>query len=275
MSDTPYSLTTGGTSIVFILVLFALIQYIYNKLYYSSTWYEQSLYQDFVESISGIIFRSKKYSLYRHIKWLSATKNPLTSVGNVSLSVAGQVVPATQGQNANSILLAWSWYFENSIRFDYMTDSFALLNRLDSVLKWDVIDTAEVATSSQDVGNSIIIPIVLTVIAVFFGFSAGPALIIPLLIWAAIIIGLIVWYVSTKRYILERDRVISEYGIIYRVRQTILYKKFNFIEKYQGFFGKIFKNGVLSIYTLWSSSRDMVFSDVDKFTEIYDLLKKD
>lgn len=156
-----------------------------------------------------------------------------------------------------------------------MTDSFALLNRLDSVLKWDVIDTAEVATSSQDVGNSIIIPIVLTVIAVFFGFSAGPALIIPLLIWAAIIIGLIVWYVSTKRYILERDRVISEYGIIYRVRQTILYKKFNFIEKYQGFFGKIFKNGVLSIYTLWSSSRDMVFSDVDKFTEIYDLLKKD
>ncbi len=276
MSDVPFSLTAGGTSIALILVILVVIQYLYNKLYYSSTWYEQSLYQDFVESISGIIFRSKKYSLYRHIKWLSATKNPLTSVGNVSLSVAGQVMPAMQWQNANSILLTRSGYFENSIWFDYMADSFALLDRLDSVLKWDAIDTAEVATSTQDVGNSIIIPVVLTVIAVFFGFSAvGPALAIPLLIWAAIIIGLIVWYVSTKRYILERDRVISEYGIIYRVRQTILYKKFNFIEKYQGFFGKIFKNGVLSIYTLWSSSRDMVLSDVDKFTEIYDLLKKD
>lgn len=44
-------------------------------------------------------------------------------------------MPAMQGQDANSILLARSGYFENSIRFDYMADSFALLDRLDSVLK--------------------------------------------------------------------------------------------------------------------------------------------
>ncbi|MFZ2255295.1 MAG: PH domain-containing protein [Patescibacteria group bacterium] len=132
-----------------------------------------------------------------------------------------------------------------------MTDAFTVLDTLDTVLKGDTIDTTEVASSRQDIGNSIIIPIILTIIAVLFTYSA-------LNIWAAIlvlalavlIIGLTVWYVSTKRYILEKDRIISEFGIIYRVRKSILYKKFNFIEKSQGFFGKIFKNGTLSIYTL-------------------------
>lgn len=275
--DVSFSFITAWVSAITFFLLCVVIWFLYNKLYYSASWYEQSLYQDFVESISGIIFRSKKYSLYRHIKWLSATKNPLTRVGNVSLSVAGQVMPAPQGgQSTNNALLAWGGYFENSIRFDYMTDAFTVLDTLDTVLKGDTIDTTEVASSRQDIGNSIIIPIILTIIAVLFTYSA-------LNIWAAIlvlalavlIIGLTVWYVSTKRYILEKDRIISEFGIIYRVRKSILYKKFNFIEKSQGFFGKIFKNGTLSIYTLWSSSRDMVLSDVDKYTEIYDLLKKD
>lgn len=271
-TDIPFSPTAWGYGIVFASLLCAIIRYFYNKLYYSSSWYQQTLYHDFVESISGIVFRSKKYSLYRHIKWLSAMKNPMTSVWNISISIAGQAMLAMQAQSTNSTLLVQG----NSIRFDYMPEVFTLLDIIDSTLKWDTIDSTETASSRQDIGNSVIVPLVLVIIGMVFVYStAGTIFAIYSAIVASLIIGLIVWYVSTKRYILERDRIVSEYGIIYRVRKTILYKKFNFIEKYQGFFGKIFKNGVLSIYTLWSASRDMVLSDVDKFTEIYELLKKD
>lgn len=274
--DTPFSFIAVWIYVIVFFLIFALTRFLYNKFYYSASWYKQSLYKDFVESISGIIFRSKKYSLYRHIKWLSATKNPLTSVGNVSLSVAGQVMSSTQNSNTSSVILAWWGYFENNIRFDYMVDAFALLDTLDEILKWDKIDTTEIISSSQDIGNSIIVPSIFIVITVFLVYLTLPMwFTLWVLIIGVLVIGVITWYISTKRYILEKDRAISEFGIIYRVRKTILYKKFNFIEKYQGFLGKIFKNGTLSIYTLWSSSRDMVLSDVDKYIEVYDLLKKD
>jgi hypothetical protein len=54
-----------------------------------------------------------------------------------------------------------------------------------------------------------------------------------------------------------------------------LYDKFNFIQKNQGFINKIFNNGIVNIYTVWSGKTEMKLLDIDNYSEIYELLKKD
>jgi uncharacterized membrane protein YdbT with pleckstrin-like domain len=91
----------------------------------------------------------------------------------------------------------------------------------------------------------------------------------------SIIIWLVVWSIKVKYYNFEKDRVLFGSWIIYKKRHSILYNKFNFIEKNQWFINKIFKNWIVKIYTLWSWSVEMLLKDIGNYKEIYDLLKKD
>ena len=47
----------------------------------------------------------------------------------------------------------------------------------------------------------------------------------------------------------------------------------NFVVKNQWVLGKIFKNGSVEIYTIWSNFTDMSFSDTEDFQKIYENLK--
>lgn len=261
---------TGIIWVIVGLIVLDVLYFLYQMLYYSKNWYRQSLYLTFVESISGIFFKQKKYSLYRHIKGLSATKNPLTNTGTIVMSVAGQVSNATESGKKYK-----SFTFENSIKMDYVAEIFSLLDKLDTILKNAPLDTTVVSSSRQDVGNSLIFPVIVLVLITLSATMVDMMLAITVGLIGAVLVGLIYWYISTKLYQLEKDRIISEYGIIYRTREAILYKKFNFIEKHQGFLGKVFKNGTIHVYTLGSATKDMTLADVDKFTEVYDLLKRD
>jgi hypothetical protein len=88
-------------------------------------------------------------------------------------------------------------------------------------------------------------------------------------------IGTIIWIIKVKFFTFEKQRVVYNYWIIYKSKQSILYNKINFIEKKVWLTNKIFRNGSVNVYTLWSWKVEMVLSDMDNYEEVYDLLKRD
>lgn len=255
-----------------VLGIFALIGlvFLYQKYLYSPRFYQQNFYTDMVESISGIIWKKKKYARYRHIKSVQSKKNPLTDVGSMTLSVAGSGMMVSTENNKNNT----PGWLNSVISLKYVDNVFAVADSFDTVLQGREIDTNQIFEAPQDVRNTLVPEIIFLVIMVF-GLYNGLG--IEVAIFGAIVLlamlALTVWYISTKKYTIQADRVISQYGIIYKTRESILFSRFNFTEKHQGFFGKIFRNGVVHIYTIGSNSRDMTCSDVSEYSAMYDILK--
>ena len=81
-----------------------------------------------------------------------------------------------------------------------------------------------------------------------------------------------IWYIKVKYYLLEKDRILLWSWIFYKSKKTILYDRLNFVEKNQWFFGKLFWNWIVQIYTVWSWSVDMIFSDTEDFKTLYEKL---
>ncbi|MBS9775367.1 PH domain-containing protein [Candidatus Gracilibacteria bacterium] len=271
-----YYLSGNGNNIVIIVgilimlfIFIFILLFVYKKIAYSQKFYSQKLYENFIYSRSGIFFRNKNFVLKKNIKGITSTKYPLTSVGKLKINVSGeQKVQTGKNQQQYSIV-------SNAVCMEYITDVFEKQKLLDMILKGQKLNQTVIKSTKQSVGNSIVGLCIIFGIILVVGFLVEPiAIIVPTIIFV-LILGLIIWSIKVKYYSLEKDRIIYASGIIYKSRQSILYKRFNFVSKNQGFLGKIFKNGDVNIYTLGSGSVDMKIKDSEDFREIYDILKKD
>jgi len=257
-------------------VLFGL-KYAYNMFYFAAKRYIREIRENFVFSRSGIIFIEKKYSLLRHIKWIKTKKYPLSALWDISLNISWEEAVADNTQKKKmwvlGLLGVWSQITDmiissNSFSCKYTPDLFATHDSIDSMLNLKSIDTTLQETAKQDIWNSVLGLILLTLIASVFTVWIA-------LIPGLILIGFTVWSIKVKYYNFEKDRVMFGSWIIYKKRHSILYRKFNFIDKNQGFVNKIFKNWNVWIYTLWSGNKEMWIKDIDNYAAIYDLLKTD
>lgn len=83
-----------------------------------------------------------------------------------------------------------------------------------------------------------------------------------------------IFKIRNEFYEIQNTRMMKFSGIFYKTRETILFEKINFINKNQGFVGKICKNGNIEIFTLASEVRDLVLSDMDNYLEVYRILQQ-
>ncbi len=251
-----------------ILAVLVIAHYFYKVFFYNKVRYIQNIYNDFIESISGFFIVVKNYSLLRHVKGITSTKYPLTNEWILVFNIAGEQMVQTKNKQNISII-------SNSIKIPFVKDVFGIQTKFDEVLNKEEIDRTIITSSRQDIWNSLVGVILFLIIScVYFGFIS-PVLILAVAAVFAPIIGLTIWIIKVKYYSFEKNRVVFGSGIIYKKRQTILYDKFNFIQKNQGFINKIFNNGIVNIYTVWSGKTEMKLLDIDNYSEIYELLKKD
>jgi membrane protein YdbS with pleckstrin-like domain len=95
------------------------------------------------------------------------------------------------------------------------------------------------------------------------------------LIPIAVIAGLIIWTIKVKRYSFQKDRVVFSSWIFYKKNLSIPYIRFNFIENSTWFTNKIFGNGNVWIFTIWSGKKEMNIKNIPNYTDVYNLLNKD
>ncbi len=246
--------------VLFMILLFpiTIIIYVYKNIYFSANRYKREIYKNYIKTQHWIFFITKKYVLFRHIKWVKSTKYPLTNTWKLYLNVAWEVViqANTQWQAlSNFSKWQWAWIFSNSVDIEYIKNVFDSHDIIDNILNWEQINTEKLAESKQDIINTII-PMILLIIPILF-------------------IPITIWFIKVKYWIFEKSRVVYGSWIIYKKRQSILYHRFNFIDLKRWFLNKMFKNGSVNVYTIWSSSVDMSIPNIDNYWEIYELLKKD
>lgn len=253
---------------VIVFLSFNILHYFYKIFFYKKVRYIQNIYTDFIESISGFFIVVKNYSLLRHVKGITSMKYPLTEAWLLTFNVAWEQMVQTKNKQSVSIV-------SNSIKIPFVKEVFGIQTKFDEILNKEKIDRTEVASSKQDIWNSIFGLVILLFIFGGVGLMVDIKLFLFVLLLFIPFIGLIVWIIKVRYFSFEKNRVVFGSGIVYKKRQTILYDKFNFIQKNQGLINKIFKNGVVNIYTIWSSKIEMKLLDIDNYWEIYELLKKD
>lgn len=246
--------------VLFMIILFpvTILVFIYKKIFFAKKRYLREIYKNYIKTQNWIFFITKKYVLFRHIKWIKSTKFPFTNTWKLLLNVAWEVQVESKIQWQalwNFAKWTWTWIFSNSVDIDYIKNVFENHDKLDNILNWKEINTEKLSEAKQDIVNTIILMI--------------------LFIFPIIFIPLVIWFIKVQYWVLEKNRVLFWSWIIYKKRQTILYHRFNFIDLKRWFLNKIFKNGSVNIYTIWSSSVDMNIPNIDNYSEIYELLKKD
>ena len=247
--------------VIFMIILFpiTILVFIYKKIFFAKKRYLREIYKNYIKTQNWIFFITKKYVLFRHIKWIKSTKFPFTNTWKLLLNVAWEVQVEQTKNNSYAKLLwvkaGWLSVFSNSVDIDYIKNVFESHNKLDTILNWKEINSEKLAEAKQDIINTVL-PMILLIFPIIF-------------------IPLAIWFIKVKYWNFEKNRVLFGSWIIYKKRQTILYYRFNFIDLKRWFLNKIFKNGSVNIYTIWSSSVDMKIPDIDNYSEIYELLKKD
>ncbi len=247
------------TSIILILATLPLLcipliwLILYYKYYFKEKYYKNTLYKSYIESLSGIIIQTKIYSHLDNIKAIEVIKYPFTNTGTLLFDISWDN-KAQYGEKANQYSL-----ISSGIKIPLTWECNEVFNTLDTILNNANLDTNIILEKKQDIWNTLLWVIPFSLITFIFA---------PLVIWITI------WYIKSKKYILENSRILSYWGIIYKTKRSILYSKFDFIEQNQWFINKIFGNWMVSIFTKWSGFSDMKIIDIANHTEIYDILKE-
>jgi membrane protein YdbS with pleckstrin-like domain len=169
----------------------------------------------------------------------------------------------------------WTTITSNKISIKFIKNVFEKFEENDEILNKEEVEKESIATSKQDIWNSIFVYIILLIIVSVWILFSGLAILLLLLIPFLIIIWLIIWSIKVKFYDYQKDRILFSSWIIYKQKHSILYKKFNYVEFNKWFVNKIFKNWNIKIYTLWSWSIDLLIKDIPNYREVYNLFKKD
>ncbi len=253
--------------LLIIIFPITILVFIYQNIFFAKKRYFREVYKNYIKTQEWIFFITKKYVLFRHIKWIKATKYPLTNTWKLYLNVAWETESQTQNTKWNWLILiinliSWKWLssttttiFSNSVEVKYVQNIFIIHDYFDSILNWKKINKEKLAETKQDIINTIF-PMIILILPIIF---------VPIAIWV----------IKVKSWTLEKSRILYKSWIIYKKRQSILYHKFNFIDLKRWFLNKIFKNGSINIYTLWSSWIDMTIKNTKDYKKIYELLKKD
>lgn len=226
---------------------------IYYKYYFKEKYYKHTLYKSYIESISWIIIQTKIYSHLDNIKAIEVIKYPFTNTGTLLFDISWDN-KVQYGKKANQYSL-----ISSGIKIPLVWECNEVFDTLDTLLNQKALDTTIILEKKQDIWNTLLWVIPFSPVTLIFA---------PLVIWITI------WYIKSKKYILENSRILSYWGIIYKAKRSILYSKFDFIEQNQWFINKIFGNWMVSVFTKWSGFSDMKMIDIANHTEIYDILKE-
>lgn len=264
--------------IILVLFLNLIIKFIYWKIAYSSKFYNHRIFKKFYEAESWIVFQKKVYSLFKNIKWVNSIKYPFSNDGNIFIDIAWDVVISWKNWQKFSI-----WW--RKIFWEYLENIYELQDKIDAILNRKDLNKEVLEKSKQSILNSVVLQLLIFILFLIWFISVSILKNLNLLnfktiIWFFLFFIFIftwisIWYIKSKFYEIQKDRILVWAGIFYKSRKTILLDRVNFVEKNQGFWWKIFKNWIIKIYTVWSSFVDLILSDSNDYKKLYDRLKKD
>ncbi len=254
-------------SIFNFLILFFI--YINTQMYYKDA--NLDFYESFVKCEKGWLIHRQSFAHYKHIQDTKTVKYPLSSFGKVVFNVSGESGQQTTGANTK-----YATTFSNTISFEYISDIkkkhtlFDLIlydvkyaKHADQILqKINEYEEKPVMQTKPDVANAVF-PAILFSILGLIGIPFLPIIIIITHV-----------YVKSKTYYLTTYRVYLEYGIIYKRKISILFKKIDHLNTRRGFLNKLLNNGTIVVNTRGSNKPELIIENIKDYDAFFKELEK-
>jgi membrane protein YdbS with pleckstrin-like domain len=230
---------------------------------YRQAWCERqqmTFHPRHAELRTGLWWKDEFYTAYRNIKKVQTTRYPWSAQGALKLFVAGERI--VQDNNSGQAGATLPYSFDVA----YVTQVEGLGAWLDGLLQ-GAEDAGELERS-HDVTTHLTaqphVPAGLVPVAILSLFLLPLA---PLLVgWS---------YVSLKRrrYVLQDDRVLLIWGVLFRSEASVLYARIDSMQKNQGALGKMFGVGNVTLFTAGSSRPDLALFGTKDYDALYSAIR--
>ncbi|MBP9758498.1 PH domain-containing protein, partial [Candidatus Dojkabacteria bacterium] len=218
-------------------------------VYFISDWFiikKQSItfFKDFLIVERGLLASEKIYVWYQDIKDINSIKYPLTTIGDIRLSIAGgQGVDEQEQTNS----------FSNHISLNVLPniqnfhDTFDNILQINKFINTPIIENTEIQLKPHLLNSVFIV------------------LIIPFLWFILPFVAL--KYVFTK-YTLTDKRIIQTTGYIFKNKKSVLSSKIDFIDSHVLLLNHTFKTGNIIINTAGSLIPEIILQNIPEFKKI-------
>ncbi len=266
-------------------LIFTIIVVLYNRYYYLLARID--FLWSHIYAQKGFLWKRYYYIPYNGIKDIVIERYPLSQEGWMELNIAGDAMTqeaSGRGLNKHGPVFSSHIFrldFINHIAQENINANFLLQKLvrdggLPQDLSGDLADEV-LSISHPDVKNALLpmlVPIILLGLVAFGFIAAG---IVSGAVVAFVLIVMIVGFVVVdnrmRSYVVTQSRVIARSGIFYKRETSVLNERINFINKTQGFVGKIFGNGNVTIHTVGSDGVEIFMANIPDYEKIYADLK--
>ena len=246
-----------------VLLAILLASYIiYAFVFYSKM--NLQILDNSVKSSKGIFFRETTFAHFVHIKDSSSTQYPFSGSGNISINIAGESA-TEEGNNQFKIGdFAISLSYMENIRGlhekldEKLSQHPFILNQSSQKLRINTDTLAEYKVSLPLELTTSIFTSIITVVAIPF---------LPITIPYTIAAN------KNKKYTLKSWRILEEKGVFYKQLTTVLYNRFDHINKNQNVVSGMFGVGNVQIFTTGTSKAELAASGVIDYQGMYKQLE--
>ncbi len=264
------------------IILGYIIAAIYRTYYYQNS--KLIFYKDCLYFKRGLVFEEYYFTSHKNIKDIMTTQYPFSSCGSIMFNVAGErLVMANQKKqiisNAFTIKYAEKIETKNELidMIFYQRPNAKQTAYIEQNIEKYISKPALAAKSS--IANTLLINIGILLFIMIFLFigvlsAIGLSGLVPFTAALILIliptIGFTIWSIKMRAYIIQPHRVIAKWGIFYKSQVSILFRKIDHINFYQGVLNKAFGNGNITINTVGSSMPEMIIRDIPNHKEFYE-----
>lgn len=218
-----------------------------------------TFHEHHMEHQAGLLWRHHLYVRYDDVKKIAVQRYYGTEAGRITVFVAGETRLQTNQGKAGAIV-------PNTFTAHYLPDVTPLARTMDLLLQGR-IDPEQILEAGPPAEGPAFRPAVANTALsiVLFGCLLPP-------LWLFLPYGVL----SVKRrvYRVEAERAVLEEGVLYRTHTSVLFERIDSLEQGQGFLGKAFGNGSVTLYTAGSSRPDLVLSNTPGYTTLYKAIRE-
>lgn len=247
----------------FVIIAFLLAILLASYIIYAFVFYSKmnlQILDNSVKSSKGIFFRETTFAHFVHIKDSSSTQYPFSTSGNISINIAGE----SAGEEEGSQFKIWDF----AISLSYIENIRQLHEKLDEKLSqhpFILNQSSQKLTINTDIIAEYKVSLPLDLISSIFT-SIITMVAIPFL---PITIPYTIAANKNKKYTLKSWRILEEKGVFYKQLTTVLYNRFDHINKNQNLVSGIFGVGNVQIFTTGTSKAELTAGGVIGYEEVY------
>lgn len=250
------------------------------------TWVKYSFtklmfFRDFVWVSKGWLIKTDRFARYENIKDIETAQYLLSDKGKIKLNIAGERIDVQSQQQNTSFQLSGNSAanqstISNSIKLDYienisLQDEFIdyILDHRPSLAEMKKIRSHPEEITQKD--HTIVKPSILRNVV---RYLLVYIILLPTIIGPFIALGLVILSTTKTQYVIQSNRIIKNWGILRSHQFSIIFDRIDHLNYMQGFWGKIFNTGTITVNTTGSSTPELVVRSLPDYMSFYEKLKE-